>query len=134
MNRKEFLSQLGLGGSALFAASCMQSCSKTDTVSNVDFTLDLTSNSYAALKNPGGYVVVQGVIVALSTSNTYLAVSAACPHEGVTVQYQGGQNQFYCSAHSSYFSSTGARISGPANKGLTQLKTSLTGNSLRVYS
>lgn len=134
MDRKEFLAQLGLGGSAIFAAACMQSCSKTDNVSNVDFTLDLTSNAYAALKTAGGYIINQGVIVALTTNNAYLAVSAACPHEGVTVQFKAGQNQFYCAAHSSYFSSTGSRISGPAQRGLTQFKTTLTGNNLRVYA
>jgi cytochrome b6-f complex iron-sulfur subunit len=134
MDRKEFLSQLGLGGTAIFAAACMQSCSKTDNLSNTDFTLDLTSSAYAALKSPGGYIINQGVIVALTTGNTYLAVSAACPHEGVNVQFQAGQNQFYCAAHSSYFSSTGSRISGPAQRGLTQFKTTLTGNSLRVYA
>ena len=134
MDRKEFLSQVGLGGSALFAAACMQSCSKSDNLSNLDFTLDITSSSFAALKSPGGYVITQGVIVALSLNNTYLAVSAACPHEGVNVQFQAGQNQFYCAAHSSYFSSSGSRISGPAQRGLTQFKTILTGNSLRVYA
>ena len=134
MDRKEFLSQVGLGGSALFAAACMQSCSKSDNLSNLDFTLDITSSSFAALKSPGGYVITQGVIVALSLNNTYLAVSASCPHEGVNVQFQAGQNQFYCAAHSSYFSSTGSRISGLAQRGLTQFKTILTGNSLRVYA
>jgi cytochrome b6-f complex iron-sulfur subunit len=79
-------------------------------------------------------VIVQGVIVALSTSNAYLAVSAACPHEGVQVQFQSGQNQFICTAHNSVFTSSGSRVSGPANRGLTQYKTSLTGNILRVYS
>ena len=134
MDRKEFLAQLGIGGTAIFAAACMQSCSKTDNLSNVDFTLDLTNNAYAALKTAGGYIINQGVIVALTTNNAYLAESAACPHQGVNVQFQAGQNQFYCAAHSSYFSSTGSRISGPAQRGLTQFKTTLTGNMLRVYA
>ena len=136
MDRKEFLSALGLGSTALIAISCLQACSKTDAASGagVDFTLDLTNGAYAALSNAGGYVTVQGVVVARTTNNTYLAVSAACPHEGVNVEYQGNQNQFFCPAHGSYFSSTGARTAGPAQRGLTQYKTALTGNSLRVYA
>ena len=134
MNRKEFLSQLGVGGAAVFTAACMQSCAKTGVSSNVDFQLDLTSSSNSALKTAGGYVINQGVIVAYTTSGTYLAVSAACPHEGVQVQFKSSNNQFVCTAHNSNFSSNGARISGPANKGLTQYKTSLSGNMLRVYS
>lgn len=143
MDRKEFLTQLGLGSTAIFAATCMQACSKSDTSSPnqptpsgaVDFTLDLTEAANATLKTPGGYVIYKGVIVALATNGNYLAVSAACPHEGVNVEFQAGQNQFYCSRHASYFTSTGSFIKGPANgKGLTQYKTSLTGNSLRVYA
>ena len=136
MDRKEFLSALGLGSTALIAISCLQACSKTDAASGagVDFTLDLTNGAYAALSNAGGYVTVQGVVVAKTTNNTYLAVSAACPHEGVNVEYQGNQNQFFCPAHGSYFSSTGARTAGPTPRGLTQYKTALTGNSLRVYA
>ena len=83
MDRKEFLAQLGIGGAGIFAAACMQSCSKSSAApTNIDFQLDLSTTTYASLKTPGSYVIVQGVIVALSTTNTYLAVSAACPHEG----------------------------------------------------
>lgn len=139
MDRKEFLAQLGLGSASIFAATCMQSCSKSESNTNppsaVDFTLDLNNTANAALKTPGGFIIFQGVIVAQNTSGSFLAVSAACPHEQVNVEYQGPKNQFYCPRHSSYFSSTGSFISGPANgKGLTQYKTSLNGNSLRVYS
>jgi cytochrome b6-f complex iron-sulfur subunit len=135
MNRKEFLAQLGTGGVAVFAAACLQGCSKTSGApSNVDFQLDLTSSANSALKTAGGYVINQGVIVAYTTSGTYLAVSAACPHEGLQVQFKSSNNQFVCNAHNSFFSSNGARISGPANTGLKQYKTSLTGNILRVYS
>lgn len=134
MTRKEFLSQLGVGGATVFAAACMQSCAKTGAPTNVDFQLDLTATANNALKTAGGYVINQGVIVAYTSSGTYLAVSAACPHEGVEVQFRSSSSQFVCTAHNSYFSSNGARISGPANTGLTQYKTSLTGNILRVYS
>lgn len=135
MDRKEFLSQLGIGGAGIFAAACMQACSKTSAApSDVDIQLDLSTTAYSKLKTAGNYVIVQGIIVALSTSNNYLAVSAACPHEGVQVQFQSSQNQFICTAHNSVFTSTGARVSGPTPRGLTQYKTSLTGNILRVYS
>ena len=134
MDRKEFLSQLDHGGTAIFAAASMQLCSKTDTISNINFILNLRSSAYAALKTAGGYTINHGVIVALTTNNSYLAVTSACPHEGVNVQFQAGKNQFYCQAHSSFFSSTGSRISGSANRGLTQVKTTLTGNTLRVYA
>lgn len=135
MDRKEFLSQLGVGSAAALAITCLQACSKTAMGgSSVDFTVDLNSSQFSALKNAGGSVVYQGVIIAKTTSGSYLAVSSRCPHEGVTVNFSSGNNQFICNAHNSVFSSTGSRISGPANTGLTQYKTSLSGTSLRVYS
>lgn len=135
MDRKAFLAQLGIGSAAALAITCMQACSKSSLgASDVDFTIDLNSNQFSALKNPGGFVVTQGVIVALSTSGTYLAVSSRCPHEGVTVGYSSSNNQFVCTAHNSIFSSSGARVSGPANTGLRQYKTSLTGTTLRIYA
>ena len=140
MDRKEFLSQVGLSSAFIFAGSCLAACSKGSTgtpsgpSTNVDFTINLNDANYAALKTKGGYVVVNNIIVALSTSNTYLAVSSICPHQGVTVQFQAAQDQFFCNAHSSLFSSTGARISGPANSGLKQYNTSLSGTSLRIFS
>lgn len=141
MDRKEFLAQLGLGSTAIFTAACMQSCSKenngggsTTPPANVDFQIDLNSSANSALKNPGGYIIVQNIIVARTLTNSFLAVAAICPHQGATVQYESGPNQFYCSAHGSYFSSTGARISGPAQTGLKQYNTSLSGNTLRVFS
>ena len=135
MDRKEFLSQLGVGSAAALAITCLQACSKTAMGgSSVDFTVDLNSSQFSALKNAGGSVVYQGVIIAKTTSGSYLAVSSRCPHEGVTVNFSSSNNQFICNAHNSVFSSTGSRISGPANTGLTQYKTSLSGTSLRVYS
>ena len=134
MDRKEFLAQLGIGSAAAMAITCLQACTKSATGSSVDFTIDITSSQFSALKNAGGSVVYQGVIIAKTTSGSYLAVSSRCPHEGVTVNFSSGNNQFICNAHNSVFSSTGSRISGPANTGLTQYKTTLTGNSLRVYA
>lgn len=135
MDRKEFLSQIGLGSAAIFTAACMQACSKTSgSGAAVDFTLDLNNSANSALKTAGGYVISQGVIVALTKNNTYIAVSSACPHEGVQVQFNGTQNQFICTAHNSVFTAEGSRVSGPTPRGLTQYKTALSGSSLRVYS
>ena len=52
MDRKEFLSQLGIGAAGLVLFGCMGGCEK-DTVpaapSNVNLTLDLTSTTYSKL-------------------------------------------------------------------------------------
>jgi cytochrome b6-f complex iron-sulfur subunit len=135
MDRKEFLSQLGLGSAAVFMGACMAGCSKDSaTPTAVDFTLDLSAPANAALNAAGGFVYKNNVIVARTQQNTYIAVSQACTHEGTAVQFQGANNRFYCPNHGATFSVTGTVTGGPANKPLTQYNTQVNGTTLRVYS
>jgi cytochrome b6-f complex iron-sulfur subunit len=138
MERKEFLSLIGVGTASVFAAVCLGGCSKSSAggsaPSNVDFTLDLTLPANAALAVAGGYMYSGGIIIAKTTAGGYLAVSQSCTHEGVSVQYQAGNQRFYCPGHGATYSTTGAVTSGPAPTSLKQYNTSLTGNMLRVYS
>jgi len=135
MDRKEFLALVGLTAGGLVLASQLGSCQKNDTTPlNVNFTLNLNDAANAALNTNGGYVINQGVIVARTTTRTYIAVAAACTHQGYTVAYQGSNNMFHCSAHGSNFSNTGSVINGPASSALQLFKTELKGTSLRVYS
>jgi cytochrome b6-f complex iron-sulfur subunit len=137
MNRKDFLAQVGLGAAALLVPACvggLSSCSKTNNNSaptNVDFTLDISTG---VLASNGGHLVQGGVLVARTLTGTFLAVSAACTHEGTNVNYNATGNNFICPNHGAQFSSTGSVTQGPAKTNLTQYKTTLTGTSLRVYS
>ncbi len=139
MDRKEFLNQVGIGAAALLVPACiggLAACGKSDSgtpaaPTNVDFTLDVSSG---ALASNGGFLVQNGIIIARTTSGTFLAVSAACTHQGTTVNYVSASNKFVCPNHGAEFSSTGIVIKEPATKNLTSYKTSLNGNTLRVFS
>lgn len=133
MNRKDFLSLVGIGATGIIAASCLSACKKENNT-NIDFTLDLNSSANSALAANGGYVISQGVIVAKTSAGEYIAVSAACTHQGVNVQFQSSSNRFHCPSHGANFSTTGSVQNGPANSPLTKYNTSLSGNMLRVYS
>jgi cytochrome b6-f complex iron-sulfur subunit len=138
VNRKEFLSILGMGAAAVACSTCFGGCKTGDNLvgppTNVDFTLDLSNSAYAALKTNGGYLYNGGVIVARTSTGTYVAVSQACTHAGADVQFAGGSNQFQCPAHGSIFALDGSVLRGPAGSPLAKYNTSLTGNLLRVYS
>lgn len=140
MERKEFLSLLGIGSMSVFSTACLGGCSKANAgysvavPTGVDFTIDLSLPTNAVLNNSGGYIYSGGIIVAKTTVGGYIAVSQACPHEGVTVQYQGANQRFFCPSHGATFSNIGAVIGGPTNASLKQYNTSLTGSILRVYS
>ena len=88
MERKEFLSLIGLGSASALAAVCMGSCSKSTestttpgqptTPTNVNITLDLTLPANAALANPGGYIYTGAIIVAKTIAGNFIAVSKVC--------------------------------------------------------
>ena len=143
MDRKNFLSQVGVGAAAFLAPICLggiAGCGKssndsTSSVpsppSNVDFTLDVSSG---ALASNGGFLVSQGILVARTNAGAFLAVSAACTHEGTTVNYNSANNNFVCPNHGAKFSSTGMVTLGPATTNLKSYNTSLTNSTLRIYS
>ena len=146
MERKDFIEQVGLSGAAILIFGCMQGCSKSDgtTTNNngnnnnatVDFTIDISKSPYDALKNIGGFYVepITNVIVVKTTASEIIAVSAIGTHQQASITYQANNNRFYCAAHGSVFSTTGAVTTGPATAALKKYQTTLTGTVLRVFA
>src|SRR5689334_17889483 len=129
MDRKEFLSLLGMSTTSFSILTCLGGCTKSDVSgtpapSNVDFTIDLSQSTNAALTNNGGYLYRNGIIVAKTTSGNYIAVQQTCTHENATVVYQSGSHRFYCDRHGASFSETGTVTGGPAPRALQQYNTS----------
>ncbi len=139
MTRKEFFARVGFGAAAVLVPGCIAglatSCSSDGTPSpapsNVDFTVDVSTGSLAS---NGGFMVTNGIVIARTTTGDFLAVSASCTHEGTSVNYNANGNNFSCPNHGAKFSSAGVVTQGPANSNLKKYNTTLTGNSLRVYS
>ncbi len=137
MDRKEFLRLIGATAGGTLLLACLEGCKKESTSAPKlarDFTLDLTAPANSTLTHNGGYLVTQGVIVARTNAGQYIAVAAACTHQGATIQYQAGSNSFRCPAHGAGFSASGAVTAGPAGTDLQQFNTALNGSSLRVFS
>ena len=138
MERKQFLSLIGLSASSL-VASGLGGCSKGQGTSvlaptNVDFILDLTQSANQPLTTAGGFVYRNGIIIAQTLGGQYIAVSQTCTHQNFTVTYVPGNHDFYCSGHGASFSESGQVTGGPARRPLATYQTSLNGNLLRVYS
>ena len=137
MDRKDFLSALGYTSGALLFTSCLAGCAKNAASSPtptptppqaVNFNLDLSLPANSALNSPGGYVYSNNVIVAKTAAGVLIAVSQACTHQGISVQYVNDKNQFYCPNHGSNFKDSGAVINGPANTPLKQYTVTVAGN------
>lgn len=138
MERKEFLSMIGLSASTL-VLGCLGACTKSQGTSapaptNVDFTLDLTQTANQPLNTAGGYVYRNGIIIAHALGGQYIAVSQTCTHQNFTINYIGDKHEFYCSGHGATFSESGQVTGGPARSPLTVYQTALNGNTLRIYS
>lgn len=140
MTRKDFFARVGFGAASVLVPACIAglatSCSTDEggsstAPSNVDFVLDVSTGSLSVDK---GYLVTNKIVVARVDSNTFIAVSAACTHEGTNVNYVGSSNSFQCPNHGANFSTTGVHLNGPGSANLKQYNVSLNGNSLRVYS
>jgi cytochrome b6-f complex iron-sulfur subunit len=148
MERKDFIEQVGLSAASILIFGCMQGCSKSDspapgqptgsnnnTTKAIDFIIDISVSPYASLSTSGGFYVdkTNNIIIARTLANEFLAVSSLCTHQQVTLEFQASSNRFYCSGHGSAFSTKGAVLVGPAATSLKEYKTTLTGNSLRIF-
>ena len=134
MERAEFLKQMGAMTIVACAGCSLYSCAEDSIDPNVDFTLDLTASENSALLNAGGSLGKNGLIIARIQGDEFVALRRACTHQGTDVNYQSSKQNFRCPNHGSEFSKTGTVQVGPATKALTAYNTTLTGNSLRVFS
>jgi cytochrome b6-f complex iron-sulfur subunit len=158
LSRGQFLKQLGLSSAALMSFYCLgtglTSCSKdeadptpttttgggatssgvTGTTSGaINFTIDLTNANFAKLKTVGEFTYVADIII-VNAKGTFVALSKACTHQGTTINYRSGTNDFLCPNHGSQFKTDGTVSKDPATKALTVYKTELlnSGNSLKI--
>lgn len=146
MERKAFFSSLGFSAGMIFLAPVMTSCSKSETDSAtttggttntaaVDFTLDLSSTTYAALNSNGGSVVKDNIIIARTSAGAFVAVSSVCTHQQYNpISFESAASRFHCPNHGSNFATDGTVINGPALTALKKYNTQLTGTNLRVYA
>ena len=146
MKRLEFIQLFGFGAT-MALSGCLGSCAskKEDpqppitpsTPTAIDFTIDLADPANDRLNNPAfGYVYGASgrVIVAKTTAGGYVALSSACTHQGTTVQFQSGSNNFLCPNHGSEFSTSGGVLNGPASAALRSYRVTQTGTVLRITS
>jgi len=138
MNRKQFLktSAIALAGIAA-GGNFLESCKKSSNSAQgptVNFTIDLTSSTYRALSATGGYVYVQGVIIARINSQTdgFIAVAQTCTHQGCTVAYSSASETFVCPCHGGTYDLNGNVVSGPPPNPIKRYTVTRSGNNLTV--
>ena len=141
INRKQFLSKLGLGTGAIIATYCLGNLSSCDDEDDdyiggeVDFTLDLDESAYDALNALGGFMRINKVVIANVSEGTFVAVTQICSHQGAeNITFRSLNNDFYCTQHGAIFDLDGKGLNSTGSKGILIYNTSLSGTLLRVYS
>ncbi|WP_460905776.1 QcrA and Rieske domain-containing protein [Spirosoma areae] len=140
LDRRAFFSLVGTSVGAIVLANCMCGCSAasedtpgpnpTGTGSGkVNVSLNLNEAANAKLKQNGGFIYLNGLIVARTKDGSFLAVNKACTHAGTSVEYDLAGNRLHCPDHGSNFKNDGSVINGPAGSPLKVYKTSFDGAS-----
>ncbi|MDZ7934866.1 MAG: Rieske (2Fe-2S) protein [Emticicia sp.] len=161
LSRGQFLKQLGMSSAALMSFYCLgtglTSCSTASddptptptptpgggaatipgvtgtTSGTIDFTIDLSNVNFSKLKTQGEFTYVGDIIIA-NAKGTFVALSKVCTHQGTTINYRSGTNDFRCPNHGSEFRLDGSVTKSPASRALTVYKTEVlnSGNSLKI--
>ena len=97
-----------------------------------DLIIDLSLPANSSLNTAGSSKTVEGIIIANTGNNNFVALQSACTHQGTPVGYNYSTNSFQCPAHGSAFSIAGIVINGPAPTALKSYTVILSGTILTI--
>ena len=72
------------------------------------------------------------VYVTKGTSGQLEVLSAVCPHLGCSVQWVDSQHKFVCPCHGATYSQDGAKLGGPAPRGMDSLESQVQNGRLMI--
>jgi len=145
-SRRSFLKLVPLGilagvfasiGGAAFRFLRPRLSAATDSWLDVAPVAELTgpqplSRKIAAEQIAGWAINIEEHNVFVLPAKDHQVLSPVCPHEGCEVAWDQGSNRFACPCHESFFAADGARISGPAPRGLDRLPMRVQNGKLQV--
>jgi len=138
VNRRSLLCGIAFMGLGLAADLIPTSA---DAATGVTFLkngkLQITRATNKAIEKVGGTVIVPlqdgsnvAIVRTTSAATGFVALSLACPHQGVNVEVQ--DKSWVCPAHGSAFTLAGALKQGPARQGLHKLPLAVSAKYLTV--
>jgi menaquinol-cytochrome c reductase iron-sulfur subunit len=74
----------------------------------------------------------KAVYVTKDAKGNLSVLSSVCPHLGCTVPWNKEKSQFICPCHGGTFTPDGTRVSGPSQRGMDSLETSVQDGQLMV--
>lgn len=145
MERRDFISKLGVGAAVALTFGCFHAYSQESNFTNSnrltddnpeDFNVDLSEPSNASLLTNGGFIVVNDIVVARTKEGGYAAATVICSHKyNKKIRYVMKDNEWQCSAHGARFDVGGQGLNKQGSRGLLVYNTELVDeNTLRVFS
>jgi cytochrome b6-f complex iron-sulfur subunit len=143
MNRREFISWVGVGGIASSLPTAIAACSPTNTESKPS-TRTMRADGFQAIGtvaklDKDGQILNKKaakspVLVIRDPANAsqLIAVNPTCTHAGCTVAWQQDENAFVCPCHGSKYTSSGKVIQDPAKRPLATYAAKMEGNNILV--
>ncbi|MCZ2805721.1 Rieske (2Fe-2S) protein [Modestobacter sp. VKM Ac-2983] len=130
LDRRQMLKRAGLVTAGVAAAGVLAACgSGGGGGSTNDTPSENTGGGSGALAKvsdvpEGGALSVEDadgneLLLTQASAGTIVALSAICTHQGCTVKGDGGE--LLCPCHGSVFDLSGANVSGPARKPLSEV-------------
>ncbi|MGO4956396.1 Rieske (2Fe-2S) protein [Luteococcus sp. Sow4_B9] len=126
--RREVIKSAGLAAGAMTAVGCLSGCSSPEVIEEGPAEVDVASIPV------GSALVVEGTgfVVSQPTAGEYKAFRRTCPHAACDVS-KVEKAEIICTCHNARFAAAdGARLSGPAETGLTEVTTTLDGTTLTI--
>jgi cytochrome b6-f complex iron-sulfur subunit len=110
------------------------------SLSGSTLSVDLTVEGFTALQQSGQWALLVrrvgdrnlNLLLVNVDGARIRAFSSICPHAGCNTSWQYSASRFRCTCHDSIFENSGRRVSGPANRDLTEYPATRTGNTLAV--
>lgn len=125
----------GVGsGISMTNLSGLVTTTQLNTITSFIVKVDLTASATTALKNDGGFVIVNGsVVVANVSGGQYVAAQNLCTHQP-RPNIIFNRTEYYCTDHGARFSLTGTGLNSLGSRGLTVYRTANDGKTLVVFA
>lgn len=121
-------------GSGTTNLSGLVSTDQLNTIKSFIVKVDLTASTATALKNDGGYVIVNGSVVVANVANgQYVAAQNLCTHQP-RQRIIFNNSEFYCTDHGARFTLSGAGLNTLGSRGITVYRTANDGKTLVVFA
>jgi nitrite reductase/ring-hydroxylating ferredoxin subunit len=98
---------------------------------NALLSIDLNDANYSKLKENGGYVIVNDIVIAKNATGAYIACTLYCSHDNLKRMVFRNE-EWFCTAHDARFTQSGSGLNKVANRGLQVYKTSLKDSILSI--